>query len=68
MLYVQEWSYLSNYIKHTGELCSQNTQIFLKPWRNGKAQLWGADANRGLKMFVAFGLEAPTLWAYIGCY
>lgn len=39
MLHAQEWVYLFNYVKRIGELCSQNIQIFLKPWRNGKAQL-----------------------------
>ena len=38
MLYVQEWPDLSIYIKWLSELCSQNMQIFLKLWRNGKAQ------------------------------
>lgn len=28
-------------------------QIYLKPWRNGKAQLWDYDANGGLKTLVA---------------
>lgn len=53
MLYIQEWSYFSNYVKQIGKLCSQNSQIFLKPWRNGRAPPWGADANIGLNVLVA---------------
>ena len=54
MLYIQKWSSFSNYVKQIGKLCSQNSQIFLKPWRNGRAPPWGADANIGLNMLVAF--------------
>lgn len=49
MLYAQDWSLLSNYIKWIFELCSHNTQIFPKQWRNGKTQLLRTEANRGLK-------------------
>lgn len=68
MLFVQEWSDLSNYVKRIDEFCSQDMQIFLKLWRSGKAQLWGTDANRGLKMLVAFRLGSLALWTCLGCH